>query len=233
METHGAGIEKLGTRWHTRPMGGECAYNWGNWKEQPGDDPNDTLREPRHRSFLIDSIRRFHCNNLGWVAEYDSGDPKVRAGAEEVQKAFGYRLLLEQFEYPAEINPRHAFDIVFKVRNAGSSPVYADWPVEISLLDPRTREIAWRDTVKHLDIRKWLPGDRWETGNQAYHLLPETYEVHGKFVVPRQLERREYTIAIAILDPAGMLPAVRFATKNYFTGGRHPLGRIGVGIGCS
>jgi hypothetical protein len=40
----------------------------------------------------------------------------------------------------------------------------------------------------------------------------------------------EYILAIAILDPAGMLPSARFAIENYFKGGRHPLGYIGVGV---
>jgi hypothetical protein len=39
----------------------------------------------------------------------------------------------------------------------------------------------------------------------------------------------EYTLDLAILDPAGMKPSLRFSTVNYFNGGRHPLGLIGVG----
>ena len=35
-------------------------------------------------------------------------------------------------------------------------------------------------------------------------------------------------LALAILDPAGNLPCARFSTVNYFTGGRHPIGRIGI-----
>jgi hypothetical protein len=34
---------------------------------------------------------------------------------------------------------------------------------------------------------------------------------------------------LAILDPAGMLPSERFATLNYFNGGRRPIGKIGIG----
>ena len=32
------------------------------------------------------------------------------------------------------------------------------------------------------------------------------------------------------LDPAGSLPGARFSVANYFTGGRHPIGRIGAGM---
>ena len=35
-----------------------------------------------------------------------------------------------------------------------------------------------------------------------------------------------------MLDPAGMLPSLRFAAMNYFTGGRHPMGYVGVGADC-
>jgi hypothetical protein len=229
MEKHGGGIEKLGTRWHTRPMGGECAYNWGKWNEQPGEDPDDTLRDPKHRSFLINSIRRFHCNNLGWVAEYDARDPEIRAGAEEVQKALGYNFVLEEAKYTRSLSAGDDLEVTFKVRNTGSSPFYANWPVEISLLDPKTRNVVWRDTFKDLDIRKWLPGDRWDSLKQAYTVPPKTYTVQSTFGIPQDMDRGEYILAIAILDPAGMLPSARFAIQNYFKGGRHPLGRIGVG----
>lgn len=230
MSKHGGGIMKLGTRWHTRPMGGECAYDWGRWKEQPGDDPNDTLRDHEHRSFLINSIRQFHCNNLGWVAEYDASIPAVRAGAEEVQKALGYRFILEEARFPRSVHPASAFNVAFNVRNTGSSPFYGDWPVEISLLEPKTRNVVWHDTFKELDIRTWLPGDKWDNEKQLYEVPPETYSVRGSFQIPQSMKKGEYIIAIAILDPAGMLPSARFAIKNYFKGGRHPLGRVGVGV---
>ncbi len=30
-----------------------------------------------------------------------------------------------------------------------------------------------------------------------------------------------------------MLPLMRFAIRNYYSGGRHPIGRIGVGLSVS
>lgn len=37
-----------------------------------------------------------------------------------------------------------------------------------------------------------------------------------------------YVLSLAILDPAGMLPSIRFATSQYWDGGRHPVGLVGV-----
>ena len=75
----------------TAIIGGEVAYNWGDYKKQPGDSPTDTVADPVHRRYLIDTIRQLHCTQLRWVADYDQDDPAARAGGEEVQKTFGYQ----------------------------------------------------------------------------------------------------------------------------------------------
>ncbi|MGL4402046.1 MAG: hypothetical protein ACRCXD_19485, partial [Luteolibacter sp.] len=48
--------------------------------------------------------------------------------------------------------------------------------------------------------------------------------------LPGDFKKGQYIIAIAILDrQGGMMPSVRFATSNYFSGGWHPMGFIGIG----
>lgn len=231
VQSHGQGIADLNnnqSRWKTSPMGGECAYNWGRYGEQPGDNPNDTLRDLKHLDWLLYTIRWLHCSNLGWVANYNTRDPEVQQGAEQVQKAFGYRFILDKVCYPAMISSNKLFTVSFVVRNVGSAPFYYKWPVEVSLLDPQTRIPVWRDTFKDLDIRQWLPGDRWNKTTKSYELRPKSYKADGTFQVPQTVGSGEYILALAILDPAGMLPSTRFATKNYFKGGRHPVGLVGV-----
>jgi putative CocE/NonD family hydrolase len=232
VRTHGEGIAKLNaahSRWAISPMGGECAYNWGRYGQQPGDNPNDTLRDPSHLNWLLYTIRWLHCSNLGWVANYDASDPQVQQGAEQVQKALGYRFILDKVCYPARISSDKAFTVSFLVRNIGSAPFYYNWPVEVSLLDPKTRIPVWRDMFQDLDIRRWLPGDRWNKTTKSYELRPKGYRVNGTFQVPQTVGSDEYILALAILDPAGMLPSTRFAIENYFEGGRHPIGLVGVG----
>jgi len=229
---HGEGIAKRNAktgRWKTCPMDGECAYNWGRYQEQPGDNPNDTLSDPVHREWLIDTIRWLHGNDLGWVANYDASDPLVRAGAQEVQKAFGYRFVIDEVRYDAVVQPAGAFNMTFWVRNTGSAPFYYDWPVEVSLLDPGSREVVWTDTFQDVDIRTWLPGDQWNKETKQYDIASTAYEVSGDFSLPQDLPRGEYILTLAILDPAGLVLSVRFAIENYYTGGRHPIGIIGVG----
>jgi hypothetical protein len=146
-----------------------------------------------------------------------------------VQKAFGYRFVIDEVRYDAVVLPGQAFTVAFRIRNRGSAPFYYNWPVEVSLLDPKSREVVWKSAFGDVDIRAWLPGDQWNKQSRMYEKEPKTYEVGGSFTVPRDVPRGDYILALAILDPAGMQPAVRFAIENYFIGGRHPIGLIGVG----
>ena len=229
MDSHGKRMAELGDRWQTMPMGGEAAYNWGKYKEQPGESPTDTVRDPKHRDFFINAIRWLHCNHIGWTANYDHDDAEARKGAEQVQKALGYRFVIDAVCYPSQIAPGETLQVSLSVRNTGSSPLYYNWPVEAALLEPDTRKAIWKDVFRDLDIRTWLPGDNWNNSSRIYDIPPGSYSVEGSFRLPDSLPPGEYVLSLAILDPAGMLPAARFAIRNYYNGGRHPIGRIGVG----
>ena len=66
-----------------------------------------------------------------------------------------------------------------------------------------------------------------ENGEQKWGIPAAQNVLEGEFD-PRVPEGR-YILALAILDPAGMLPSVRFATANYLSGGRHPIAVIDIG----
>jgi hypothetical protein len=232
---HGAGIDALNDstdRWKTHPIEGETAYNWGQSDIQPGDGPDDTLTDPIHRDFLIDTIRKLHCSGLGWIASYNQDDPTVRAGAEEVQKAFGYRFVIPHFCWGQRAEPDGSLHLLFSVINTGSAPFYEDWPLEFSLLDPDTGDLVWKTLLEGVDIRQWLPGDNWDEGNDVYLDPPLANEVDVNVTLPgfSRLPEGEYIAALAIVDPIGQKPSLRFAVNNYLNGGRHPLGRVGIGL---
>jgi hypothetical protein len=122
------------------------------------------------------------------------------------------------------------FDVSLTIRNDGSTPLYADWPLEVSLLDVKTRQPVWKNSFTGVSTSKWLPGDDWDEVAQRYRVAPLAHRVSGRFRLPAQIANGEYYLAVALLDPAGKLPAARFAIANYFNGGRQPLARIGVGV---
>lgn len=217
----------LGDKWKTSIRGGEVAYDWGDLNAT-GANPNESLSNKWNRDYLIDYIRKVHCNHLGWVNNYDTTKDGVVKGAAEVQKNLGYRFIINEVRYTRNVLPNSNLSVSFSVCNIGSSPFYYNWPVEVSLLNIETRQPVWKEIFKNVNIRKWLPGDKWDTLNRNYEIIPERSMVNAAFKLPENFQKGEYILALSILDPAGNLPAVRFATANYFKGGRHPIGKIGI-----
>ncbi|NBB78224.1 MAG: DUF4832 domain-containing protein [Verrucomicrobia bacterium] len=222
-------------------VGGEVAYDWGQWKIQPGETATHSVSLPRHRNFIINSIRWLHGTQLRWIANYDYNDPKAAAGAEEIQKVFGYRFVLNE----VRVSMRELLTVSFDVTNEGSAPFYYNWPVEVALLKPETLEPVWRSTFQDIDIRTWHPGREWtepdwarvggwreydinenwnSTGVTGWTHPPVSQTVKGCFEV--DVPPGIYVLSLAVLDPAGNQPSLRFATANYIQGGRHPVALV-------
>jgi hypothetical protein len=116
------------------------------------------------------------------------------------------------------------------VRNTGSAPFYLDWPVAVGLIDPGTKTPVWSAPLEGVDIRKWMPGVDWDSAAFAYRRPAATQEDAGAATLPMDIKPGQYILSLAILDrQGGMAPSVRFAMENYFRGGWHPLGFVGVG----
>ena len=243
MWPHGNSIKLMNDsgRYLENYIGGEVAYDWGNGDIQPGASPTESVAIEAHRNFVINSIRWLHCTQLRWIVNYDQKNEDAINGAEKIQKVFGYRFKLNE----VRLSLSDSLKVSFDVTNTGSAPFYYDWPVEISLLDTKTHEVIWKQQFSNVDIRKWMPGEGWTnpdwkpvsgwsefvpnpnwnaTGKCEWEKQPQKNTVEGKFNV--DVPEGKYILALAILDPAGNLPSLRFATSNYLNGGRHPLGIV-------
>jgi len=222
--------------WKHAPIEGEVEYNWqqqresSNPKETFGLTPDETMLVPNYRRFMIDKIRRYHTSYLGWIDNYTVSNRDVLTGAAEVQNAFGYRFVLDSASYPLAVQPGEKLNVKLTARNTGSAPFYLDWPVAVGLLDPETKKPVWSAPLSDLDIRKWLPGEDWDSDAFAYGRPAAPYHEQGHATLPTNFKRGKYILALAILDrQGGMMPSARFAIANYFRGGWHPLGFIGIG----
>ena len=204
---------RLIDRWRTAPMGGETAFDWGT---PLGKNPTDAVRN-NHKAIAA-LIRRLHWNHLGWLSDYDDKDPAAAENAAIIQEAFGYRFVIDEARFPSAVSPGSRFTVSMTIRNIGSTPLYYNWPLEASLVDPVSREPVWKGVFPGLDLRNWLPGDGL------------THTATAVFDCPRSIPRGRHALALAILDPGGGLPAVKFATINYFRGGRHPIGIVAGGV---
>ena len=213
-----------GDLWRTQVIGGETAYNWGDFRDRLGEDPNDTLKTPFYRDGLIDTIREVHANCLGWVADYSSGLPEVREGAAEVQKALGYRFVINEATYTESYED--TFKVSLEVTNTGSSPLYYDWPIQFSLL--ADGKIRFKYTLNDFPLSSIMPGDDWNRETRAYDTAPESYTITAEFPVTG-LEDGDYMLCVSVPEPNGGIPALRFANENYTVFAMTPLGWIGVG----
>ncbi|MFK8015132.1 MAG: DUF4832 domain-containing protein [Gammaproteobacteria bacterium] len=246
---HGGGtamVNASSDRYLHTYIGGEVAYNWGSGDIQPGDTPTDSVSDPVHTNFIENSIRWLHCTQLRWIANYDQNSAQARAGAEVLQKAMGYRFVLDDVAVTPRLN-NGILEFEAQVTNEGSAPFYYDWPVELALHDPDTRAVVWSATLDDVDVRGWSPGrgwtepewvpsnewpswvvaEGWSSTPQQWATAPAGHRFEAQVEVA--IPDGEYVLSIAILDPASMQPSLRFATSQYWNGGRHPLSRVGVG----
>ena len=240
---HGNNIDRLnasqGTYLKTY-IGGEAAYDWGNATTQPGKNPTASVADRKHRDFIINSIRWLHCTQLRWIENYDRTNIEAQAGADLIQQAFGYRYILEKVSFNPQLVDGN-LQVSLQVRNTGSAPFYYDWPLEASLLNPADGSVVWKGKFSGVDIREWLPGEGWTApeweknkphpnwvsqGTPGWTKPPKSYVASGSF--KSDVPTGRYILALAVLDPAGDLPSLRFATSQYLNGGRHPVGMVTV-----
>jgi hypothetical protein len=209
--------------WHTAVMGGEIAHNWGHHEIQPGDDLNDTLTAPEHLDRFLDYVYWQHNNHLGMWFERDARYEKALEGLAAYQKRAGHRFVLEQVAYGIEAG---RLCVGLDVRNVGASPFYYRWPLSVALLDEAGHAVFERD-FDQVDIRTWLPGDRWNFEKRAYDEPAALYHAEQAFDLPGVADG-VYRLALAIKDPSCGNPNALFATRQYQNGGWHPIGYIGV-----
>jgi len=238
--------------WKTYPMEGEVR-SWSGAIMGTDHNPMVVLQDNNKTRWAINNIRwshYSHCCLLGQVWWYGSAprgfpgwDKLTRHEKEnlfDIHKAFGYRFIITEFKYESSMSPGDVFDVSFKVVNEGAAPMYYKWPVEISLLDPVSRAPVWKETFTGVDIRAWIGGEGFPVGPgeghknfqsalYEYTTPAPAYNIKNTFRLPADIPNGTYIIALAVLSPKGT-PALRFAVSNYFNGGRHPMGYVGVNL---
>ena len=218
-------MKKLGDRWKTQVFEGEFGFIGSFLKYKNVDE---LVADKEMMKHVVETLRNLHCSFLGGITWSNFSDPVNAINYDLVQSNIGYRYLISEFKYPTKIETDKSFNISFQVKNTGAAPMYYNWPVEIALLKADTKEKVWGKTLNDVDIRNWLPGEDWDEVKMKYLKEPDTYTINENLTLDAVIPEGKYIISIAVLDPAGMLPSLRFATINYFEGGRHPMGYVGV-----
>lgn len=178
---------------------------------------------------MIYYARMTHTNHLG-TTYGNILDINIKNAMDTFQNTLGYNFVIDKANYPISVKQGENFEVSFDIVNTGSSPMYYDWPVALSLLDSSTKKCIWTDVFDNVSVSDWMPGEEWDETTKTYRIPALKYNIKGVFNLPKDIKNGEYIIALTILDPAGMVPAARFAVKNYINGGFTPLGNIGVNI---
>ena len=212
------------------PFEGEIVYAWPaeRLRKGAGVTPDDTLSDAGHLAYVQDTVRILGGTALGWVNKYNPTNTAIRVGASELQKTFGYRYEVDEVSFDRFARAGERFRVNVRLRNTGSAPFYYRWPVTVALLDQATHSVV-HEWEFDADIRTWLPGEGWSDKTHSYANPPPPVSFGGSFVLPKEMKDGRYILALSVLDPAGRQPSLRFAVRNYFRGGRHPIGYFTVG----
>lgn len=228
-EEQGRGYDAMiqrGDYWRTQPVGGEITWAWGSLAKFHSFE--QVVADDNTRKMVIEQIRNLHCNHLGGITWANFKDEEFLRNAAELQKAMGYRFVMEEATYNHRITSNRELELEFTVRNVGSSPFYYNWPIEVALLDAETLEKVWCKKLDEVNISEWMPGEEWDSQSERYIKEAPENRIRTKIEVDKSLDKRQYIVALGIIDPACGRPTVRFANSNYFEGGYHPLGYIGI-----
>lgn len=198
--------------WKSFPMGGEIDPTFLGEPDFSESSMQDVVK--RYSERLIGLIQKLHWNHLGVLESVDRFDEDLWENASRLQNALGYRFVIDQASYTSRVSPSGNLEIHLSIRNVGSSPFYYHWPLELSLLSPDNRRPVWKALLEDIGPRGWLPN--------------VSLTINEKLDISAGLPAGRYVLALSILDPAGMVPAIRFAVRNYYNGGRTPLGPIGL-----
>lgn len=183
--------------WKQAPSGGEFLYT-GDARYLMDDRIESTLRQVRD-------------THLTWFNELWYGlTPEAQRNQERLFATIGYRFFPEWVGYSLDRRTQVlSVDVMFA--NAGTAPLYRDWPLRAVLVDERGLEVASRDFPRL--PREWMPGERAQNSLR--------WDLSA-------LARGRYGLYIGIFDPETGRPVIRFTVEEGSDSKRYYIGSIQV-----
>lgn len=162
---------------------------------------------------IEDTLRQARESHTSWLgpcspAELPREIPEQK-NLDALLKTIGYRFVLQSVQHLGVATAGDNLKITMTWENKGVAPFYFPWPLSLSLLDEQGQMTAIHRT--DADLRHWLPGDTTITTE-----LP----------LPANLKAGEYTLLVAILDPATNKPGVDLAITGRREDGWYALNSI-------
>ena len=111
--------------------------------------------------------------------------PEAMPQLEKLARLAGYRFLLREVAHEKTVLRGAALDVTMKWANVGVGKLYRSFDLLLSLRNDAGQTVI--TTKANTDPREWLPGER---------------NVGAVVQIPAGLERGDYTLAVALIDPA-------------------------------
>ena len=218
---HGTGFRRdgVGSTWHEKTWIGSKKYAAVEgmaevWKKAPvvfewyGD--YDYLKS---RGWSFDAAVNFMLVNHVTMINDNIGHvpPEAMPQLEKLARLAGYRFALRETAHPAAVRRGGNLSVDMKWANVGVGKLYRPFKLRLMLLDA-AGEIACSADAK-ADPRDWLPGE---------------YAIAETLRIPDSLKTGTYTLAVAVVDPAGQRPPLRLAMDAPEQSGRYSVSPVKV-----
>ena len=137
--------------------------------------------------------------------------PEAMPQLEKLARLAGYRFVLRELAHEKSVRRGAALDVKMKWANVGVGKLYRPFQVAACCATTPVKRIASTDATA--DPRDWLPGE-----HDVAVLLP----------VPASLPPGEYTLAVAVSDPANQHPPLQLAMDAPAKLGWYQVSRVKV-----
>ena len=157
--------------------------------------------------YILNEALRWHVSTLN--VKSSTIPPAFKSDFEDFQRKMGYRFALRRAEWLPQVQAGASIHLSTWWVNEGVAPLYRPFVLAFRFLSAQGTAIVRTDT----DLRKWLPGDA---------------VFDGPLFAPADLPSGEYNLAIAILDPITLQPAIRLPIEGRGNDGWYTLGHIAI-----
>lgn len=218
---HGTGFRRdgVGSPWHEQNWIGSRRYRGvrgmaDTWKTAPvvfewfGD--YDYLKT-RGWSFddAVDFMLAYHVtlinDNIGRVP------PEAMPQLEKLARLAGYRFVLREASHESTAQRGSVLNIRTRWSNVGVGKLYRPFVLRLSVRDTAGKPVSTADSKA--DPRDWLPGD---------------HEATVSWPVPSDLPLGEYSLAVALLDPADPGKCLKLAIDVPSAEGWYTVSRVTI-----
>ena len=218
---HGTGFRRdgVGSPWHEQNWIGSPRYAGvpgmaDVWKHAPvvfewfGD--YDYLKS---KGWSFDAAVNFMLTNHVTMINDNLGrvPPEALPQLNKLARLAGYRFVLREVAHEKSVARGAALAVKMKWANVGVGKLYRPFQLQLSLVNGAGQTVA--TAIAAADPRDWLPGER---------------DVPAPLLIPASLPPGEYTLAVALTDPANQHSPLQLAMDAPVKQGWYQVSRVKV-----